>query len=172
MTRHNKHSVRNRGTALSELVVLLPFLIVMFLISVDFGRLVYANQVIVALTREAANLVSRGATTQEAFAATFMTKGEIDVQAKGGIIISEIRRKDAQNPTPWIVRQDRRGSLSSYPSRVGTVGGPARIPDVNTLPAGVAVVAVEIVHPFKAMFDLASLNLNFYPEFIYDAAFF
>jgi hypothetical protein len=40
------------------------------------------------------------------------------------------------------------------------------------LPDGMVIMAVEIVHPFEPLFDIASLHLNFYPESIYEVAFF
>jgi hypothetical protein len=152
--------------------VLLPLLLTMFLVAVDFGRLVYTSQIIVDLTRESANLISRGATYDEAFLAAFRLSGEVSVRDKGGIIISEVRRKDVDDATPWIFHQERRGALSTSSSRVGEVGGPAEIPKVTSLPNGVAIMAVEIMHPFDPRFDAPSLHLNFYPESIYEVAFF
>jgi hypothetical protein len=163
---------RELGAALSELVVLLPLMLTMLLVAVDFGRLVYTTQIIVDLTRESANLVSRGATFDEAFSATFRNSGEVDVRDRGGVIISEVRRRDADDPTPWIFHQESRGGLSSVSSRVGREGGPAKIPDVTSLPTGMSIMAVEITHPFDPIFDVASLSINFYPEYIYEVAFF
>ena len=161
-----------RGAALAELAVLLPLLVMMLLVAIDFGRLVYTTQIMVDLTREAANLVSRGATFDDAFRVAFRLAGEVDVQGKGGIIISEVRRKDFNDPTPWIVNQERRGALATARSRVGAAGGRARIPDVTQLPRGAGIMAVEIVHPFNPLFDVTGLHLNFYPEAIYEVAFF
>jgi hypothetical protein len=163
---------RQRGAALAELAVVLPILVTMLLVAIDFGRLVYTTQIMVDLTREAANLVSRGATFDDAFLVTFRRAGEVDVRDKGGVIISEVRRKDFNDPTPWIVNQERRGALATATSRVGAEGGPARIPDITRLPAGAGIMAVEIVHPFNPLFDATRLHLNFYPEAIYEVAFF
>ena len=165
-------SRRQRGTALSEMVVLLPLLLAMLLVAIDFGRLVYTTQILVDLTRESGNLVSRGATYDTAFKAASRMTGEVNVLGKGGIIISEVRRKDVDDPTPWVTHQERRGAMGSMSSRVGQVGGPAKIPDVNQLPIGAAIMAVEIVHPFDPMFVSAPLQINFYPESIYEVAYF
>jgi hypothetical protein len=163
---------RQRGTALSEMVVLLPLLLAMLLVAIDFGRLVYTTQILVDLTRESGNLVSRGATYDDAFKAASRKTGEVNVLGNGGIIISEVRRKAANDPTPWIMRQERRGAMSSMSSRVGKVGGPAKIPNVTQMPVGAAIMAVEILHPFDPMFESAPLHINFYPESIYEVAFF
>ena len=51
-----------RGVAFTELLITLPLLAVTMLACIDIGRLIYFNQVATDLSREAANLVSRGAT--------------------------------------------------------------------------------------------------------------
>jgi TadE-like protein len=170
-SRHARRD-RQRGTALSELAILLPLLILMVLVGVDFGRLVYDNQVLVDLTRETANMVSRGATSDQAFAAAQLEPGELDVIGKGGIIISKVQRHSSKDPTPWVISQDRRGAMGSSSSKVGKVNAVATIPGVTQLDAGITITAVEIMHPFKPVFTLKSLGLNLYPTTIYDVAYF
>jgi len=160
------------GTALSELVVLLPLLLVMLLVSVDFGRLVYSNQVIVDLTRETANLVSRGTTASDALAGAYLTTGALDVIDEGGIIVSQVRRRTSSDSTPWVVQQDRRGPLGNSLSKVGTLNGKAKIPNVNQLDPGITIVAVEVLYPFDPVFNLSSLGAAIYPKTLYDVAYF
>jgi hypothetical protein len=169
---HDNRRRVERGTALAEMTILLPLLMVMVLVGVDFGRLVYANQVIVDLTREAANLVSRGATAEDAFAGAFLAPSELDVFGKGGMIISEVQRKSAKDATPWVIRQERRGAMSSASSRVGQLNGKATIPNVTQLDVGLTIMAVEIMHPFDPVFHLESMGLNLYPKTLYDVAYF
>jgi Flp pilus assembly protein TadG len=156
---------------MSELAVLLPVLLVMLIVGVDFGRLVYSNQVLVDLTREAANLVSRGTTADDVFKAGFLTAGELDIINDGGIIVSEVRRKAQNDATPWIFDQDSRGVLNAA-SRVGKLNAKATIPNVPTLQANVTVIAVEILHPFEPIFNLAPFGLDLYPTTLYDVAYF
>lgn len=161
---------RERGTALSETVVLLPLLLLLVIVCVDFGRMVYTSQVLIDLTREAANLVSRGSTTTETFTAILSTSREYDIVGKGGMIISQVERRSATDPTPWVMSQDRRGSLGG--SRVGSVNGPAKVPNVKQLEVGITVFAVEVEYPFTPIFKTGWLGLNPYPTSIYDAAYF
>jgi hypothetical protein len=167
-----KSRKEQRGTALSETILLIPLLMVMVLVMVDFGRLVYASQILVDLTRESANLVSRGGTADDAFlAASRSPTAEIDVLGKGGIIVTEVKRKGANDATPWVVSQSRRGPSGSA-SRVGKLNGPATVPNVASLETGVTIFAVEIIHPFTPVFKTQKLGINPYPDQLYDVAFF
>lgn len=159
-----------RGTALSETVILLPMLLLLIIVGVDFGRMVYTNQVMIDLTREAANLVSRGIAPADAFKAVTAAQRQYDVAGEGGMIVSQVERKSATDPAVWVVKQDRMGSFGS--SRVGKVNGPAKIPNVGQLDTGVTIFAVEVLYPFKPVFKTGWLKINPYPTSIYDAAFF
>jgi hypothetical protein len=163
---------REHGAVLAELGILMPLLLVVILATVDFGRLIYTNQMIADLSRESAMLVSRGASSEQAFAATFAADDPLDVSNRGGIIISRVRRRSVDDPQPWIFTQDRAGILYDATSKVGVVGGPAEIPDVDELGLGITIMAVEIMHEFEPVFGHAGLGLDFYPDVIYDAAYF
>lgn len=161
-----------RGVVLSEFTILLPILLVIMMGLVDLGRVIYAHQIMTDLTREAANLVSRGSTAAEAYVASDLDEGPIQVAAHGGMIISTVTRRDLNDPTPWIVGQVRNGPLGNVASRIGTDNGPAEIPNVDEIELGVTLMAVEIVHPFEPVFGLPEFGLDFYPDVLYDAAIF
>ncbi len=161
-----------RGVAFTELLITMPLLTITMLASVDIGRLIYFNQVATDLSREAANLVSRGATPQATFAATLLADEPLDLVADGGIVISQVRRRDVNDDTPWIFQQDKTGGLEEFASKVGAVNQAANIPYVESLEPGVTIMAVEIVHSFDPIFDLTGFGLALYPNVVYDAAFF
>ena len=167
--RHRFARRSERGAVMAEMGLVLPLLLIVMLAGIDLGRLVYSNQILTDLTREAAMLVSRGATSNEAFTATFRADAPLDLQAHGGIIISRVRRKNVDDPTPWIFTQDRGGALAAT-SRVGVVGGAAVIPNVTSMAPGVTIMAVEILHPFDPVFGLEQLGVNMYPDLVYEAA--
>lgn len=173
MTRTPRHDRGTEGGAVMlELGVFLPLLFVVILATVDLGRLVYTNQMMADLSREAAMLVSRGASSDEAFAATFLSDAPLDVESEGGVIISRVRRRNIDDSQPWVFTQDRAGGLEAEESRVGMVGGPADIPDVDALGPGITIMTVEVLHGFTPVFGLEGLGLDFYPEVIYDASYF
>jgi lipopolysaccharide/colanic/teichoic acid biosynthesis glycosyltransferase len=161
-----------RGASLAELAVLLPVILLVMLGVVDAGRVVFAHQVLGDLSREAANLVSRGASVEESFAAASIGNGSIKVGDHGAMIVSTIRRRTPTDPTPWIFDQVVNGSMASVGSRVGVDGEAARIPSLDSLEPGVTVFAVELFHGFAPLFPVTKLGLNIYPEVVYEAAFF
>ena len=161
-----------RGSSLAELAILLPVILAVLLGVIDFGRLVYAHQALGDLSREAANLVSRGATVEASFAAAAAGDGPVRVSEHGAMIISTIRRRSLDDPTPWIFDQYAGGPRTWLESRVGVSGGAARVPYLDELDVGVTVFAVELFHDFAPLFPAAALGLNFYPETVYEAAFF
>jgi hypothetical protein len=55
---------------------------------------------------------------------------------------------------------------------VGLVNGPAHVPNVDALEPGVTVMAVELVHGFEPLFPIDAFGLDFFPEVLYEAAFF
>jgi Flp pilus assembly protein TadG len=161
------------GVALGEFAIILPLLLVVLLGVVDLGRLMSGYQTLNDLSREAANLVSRGASMDAAVAAIGISNtGPVDVVGNGAIIISTLTRRSDGDSTPWVVDQFRSGTIAGSASRVGSEGGPARMPNVDALETGVTVMAVELVHGFEPLFPIDALGLDLYPEVLYEAAFF
>jgi len=163
---------RERGAATAELALLLPVLLTTLMAVVDFGRLVYCNQITTDLTREAANLVSRGSSVQSVWAATASADGPIQLDESGEMIISVVRRRSSTDGTPWIFEQTSNGPLTDVNSRVGRVNQKAKIPHITSLAAGVTVTAVEMYHSFEPIFVGGDTTLEIYPDVVYGAAFF
>lgn len=172
VAKRNPHRAGEHGAALAEFAILLPIVITVLLAVIDFGRLVYCHQVATDLTREAANLVSRGTSVTDAWNAAAAADGPIQVDDAGKMIVSVIRRKTATDPTPWIFEQTSNGPLLSVKSKIGTVNKKATIPHIASLAVGVTVTAVEIYHGFEPIFASGNLALTFYPQSIYGVAFF
>jgi len=161
-----------RAVAFAEFAVILPVFLVVLLGAVDVGRMIFAQQVVANLSREAANLVSRGASEAEAIAATEAADDPLDIASAGGIIMSTIRRRSSTDGRPWIIEQVASGGLPGLASRLGRPGGPAAVPRVQELPKGLTLRAVEIVHEFAPVLDGSGVGLRIYPSTIYDVAFF
>ena len=161
-----------RGAALGELAILLPIVVTTLLAVIDFGRLVYCHQVTTDLTREAANLVSRGTSVADVWFAAAAADGPIRVDEAGAMIVSVVRRRTADDATPWIVEQTTNGPLNDVKSRVGSVNQKARIPHITSLAKGVTVTAVEIYHGFEPIFASGDLALKIYPPAVYGVAYF
>lgn len=166
-------SSTDRGATVVEFAVFVPIFIIIFVAAFDLGRLVYTYQIVTGVAREAANLVSRGATEMEAIAASEAADGMLDLGGEtGGIIISRIQRRDVADGTPWVFTQTSSGGLPGLASRVGTENGPAAVPSVEELPPGITLYAVEVEHEFVPVLDGTAVGLQFYPATAYDVAFF
>ena len=164
---------RQRGVAMAELAVILPLVLVVLLGIIDIGRLIKTHQALNDLGREAANLVSRGASIEAAVAAVTVAKnGPVDVKDNGLIIISTLQRHSAGDARPWVMDQYRTGVVAGGASRVGKVNGVASVPNVEVLEPGVTVMAVEVVHAFEPLFPIQAFGLDIFPEVVYEAAFF
>jgi len=161
-----------RAVAFGEFAILVPIFLVVFVGAVDVGRVIYFQQVVTNLSREAANIVSRGGSNSEAFAATEAADDPLDVTSDGGIIISTISRKSSTDGRPWVMEQASSGGLEGFTSRVGTIGGPASVPDIDELPEGLTLRAVEIIHAFEPLLNGRGLALNIYPSTVYDVSYF
>jgi Flp pilus assembly protein TadG len=166
-------SGRNRqgGVAIAEFAIALPVLLILVMATVDFGRYVYNMQIVNDLAREGAMLVSRGATYDQTFTATFGADAPLDIENYGSVIVSRIRRQSAGNPQPWIFDQESAGAVIGA-SRVGVEGGPANLPDIDELETGVTMMAVEVSHQFVPLFPIDALGLDVYEDSVYNAAIF
>jgi len=174
MTRPQRQRRRlpDRGTGLTELMIVLPILLFTIMASVDLGCLVYAYQGVNDLTREAGNLVSRGTDPNTAYTAMLNAEDSLDLANEGGLIISRIRRRSAASATPWVVEQYRYGALGNAPSQIGNLGGAASLPNITSLAPGETITAVEVIHNFHPVFNLAGFGPAVFPDLIHEASFF
>ncbi len=168
MTRRRN---KEKGIAVTEFALIFPLLVAAIMALVDVSRMVYGQQQLTDLARETANLVSRGTDVQTAINAVLKTSQAFDLDSGGLVIISEVERKSKGNATPWVVSQTTTGS-HLYASRVGTANTRANIPGIESLPAGVTIMTVELVRSFTPAFPSANLGLDFYPTELYRAAYF
>jgi Flp pilus assembly protein TadG len=160
-----------RGVGLLELLVVLPLFLLCVFASVDTGRLIYCHQLVVSLCREAASLVSRGSTDAQTIAATQAAEAPLHLETAGRAIITTIRRRSTTDGAPWVITQTATGGLTTLASRVGSPGGPAAIPGISELAPGITVRAVEIAHRFRPVLIPGTFGI-FYPDMVYDVAYF
>jgi hypothetical protein len=114
----------SRGTALIEFALILPILIILVMVTVDFGRLIQARLIISNVSREGGSIASRQTTVDTSLITVLKESGKPLnlIGADGKIIITRIRAgQSAGVPNPTIVTQDSRGTLGRN-SAIGTVG--------------------------------------------------
>jgi len=158
-----------RGGAIVELALVAVALFVLLFGMIDYGRALLARHAITSLSREAANLESRGTTFDETLDATLQSSGSLDLAVHGFVILTAIARDE--NGVVRIVRQESRGG-QPVPSRIGTLGGGSvAIPNGVPLP-GQILYAAEVSIEFTAITPVANLIGVRIPSSLYDVAFF
>ena len=159
-----------RGVAFTEFALIFPLFLVIFVSSIDVGRLIYIRQVVANLSREGASLASRGSTDAQAITAIESADDPLDLKKYGKVIVSTVQRKSAADGTPWIFTQSSDGTFA-FNSRVGTVGTKATLPGVASLATGITVKTVEVATPFKAVMSSTGFGVV-YPTFVYEVSYF
>jgi len=93
-----------KGVAAVEMALILPLMIIMVFVVIDFGRLIQARLVVTNLAREGGNLASRDIQPANSLI-TMLQAGAspLDLVANGRIYIWRINAgTSAQNPDPFI----------------------------------------------------------------------
>ena len=99
---HRGALLDNRGQGLVELVITLPILLLLALGLIEVSRAIEADHVISGLTREGANLASRGSTLAEAVTVTRANQAASGLGTDGGVIASRI---EVSGGVPRVVAQ-------------------------------------------------------------------
>ena len=163
---------RSHGLAVVEFAMVLPILLIIMFAVVDFGRAVLVRQVMVNLSREAANLASRGTELQDVVNAIRLSSQPLDIDENGYLIVTEVSRDINGNLS--ISRQQIVGG-EPQGSRIGTgVGNTAVLPDTDIdIPlAGQNMYVAEVFYrspPITPLGRLVNITLG---EIYYDSAFF
>jgi hypothetical protein len=145
-----------RGTALVEFALVGSILMMMVLGVIEYGNLYSAAHTLSSLSREGANLASRGATLQEAVNNVMSNGSDIDLATQGGAIASRIA---VRNGTAMVEEQFASTGYANS-SRLGAAGGPAQNVQRWGLQEGQIVYAMEILFtydaltPFEGMFGI------------------
>jgi hypothetical protein len=167
--RRTRPALDERGSAVVEFAYILPMLLIIFLGCSDICMLLERQIRIIHLSREAANVYSRGASAEETLAACTVADGDLGLDTPlGAVILSRVASDDFGNPV--IVEQESTGSLS-VTSSVGALppGGfsaPATLPNGGVLPPFTSLVVVEMFSqqfarfPAPGIWDGATLVLR------------
>jgi len=114
-TRSTRPTSRPRGVAIIEFALVLPLLVILVLLTVDFGRLVQSRLIISNVSREGGSLASRQ-TAVDTTLATLLTVSArpLDLAGRDGrIIITRIsERRSAALPRPTVKVAVSSGSLA------------------------------------------------------------
>jgi Flp pilus assembly protein TadG len=104
-----------RGTALIEFALVLPILIILLLVTVDFGRLIQARLIISNVSREGGSIAARQTTVDTSLTTLLKESGKPLnlIGADGKIVITRINAgTSAGSANPTIATQISRGTLA------------------------------------------------------------
>lgn len=163
---------REEGLAVVELAMVLPFMLLLFFGIVDLGRMVLTRQVLINVSREAANLASRGTTLTDAAAAVQISAQPLNFPVDGYVIVSEVAR--AANGQTSIKARAAAGGRPQ-PSKIGAgIGAIAVLPTTTTPipPIGQSVYAAEVYYRSPPITPLGTLINSAIGDTFYDVAYF
>jgi hypothetical protein len=161
---------RGRGSALLELALVAPILVFLLFGMIDFGRALLARHAITSLSREAANLESRGTTFPDTLQAILQSSGSLDLAGHGYVVLTAVTRDG--NGNLRITQQEAAGGHPA-PSRVGTLGGgPVTLPNSGVPLVNQTLYVAEVFLDFAPVTPIGSMLGSTLPSSWYDVAFF
>ena len=159
-----------RGGAVVELAISALFLLLMVFGVVDFGRALLLRHAITSMSREAANLESRGTPMATTLQATIETSGAANLGRNGWVILTAVQRD--QRGRLSIVQQLSGGGVPQT-SRVGTMGLPdVRLPNDGVPLRGQTLHVAEIFVRLEPVTPVGNFLGSNYPSLLYDVAYF
>lgn len=157
-----------RGQAAVELALLAPFLLVVFCGVVEVANVIEKRFVMSSLTREGANVASRGASMAQALTATRQNQAANGLGVDGGAVVSRLMVTDG---VPVVVEQVATGDYGQL-SRVAQVDSVA-VPYLSAgLREGQRYYVVELFIPYEPLTPLHKLFEDHIPESLYDRSLF
>ena len=163
-------SKNDAGQALAEMAYISLILLVLVFGLIDFGRAIMARQIIVNVSREAANLASRGTALTNVLAAVEDSAKPLNIRGNGYIILTVVSRDDSGLAT--IVDQQAVGGAPKQ-SKVGTgKGSSATLPTEDLPGPHQTLVAAEVFYRYSPLTPVGKLLGIGSSSQLYDVAYF
>lgn len=154
----------DRGQGLVELTLILPILLTVTFGVLELGMLLDVTHSISGLTREGANMASRGADLDSVLYVTATNGTTIGLQSGGGVVASKIQ---VQGGVPIVLDQTATAGYTGL-SRVGALGAPAPTLSGKGLADGKTYYVVEVFAPYHPFTPLDALVQAVVPDTLYD----
>jgi len=165
------------GQALVELTLVFPLMILLLFGVVEVSRVISVYHSLVHLTREGANLTSRGTDVNKSLTAVIAaTKPTLrDENKKQWKVVYSLLRQSPAKPCPpkpcsyEVESQVAVGDLSE-PSAVGTVKAPVKIAGMDDVEPNQIFHSIEVFYDYKPdVFSFVGkfVNPKFYERTIY-----
>jgi len=139
--------MNQKGTSVLEFALLLPLLLLLLIGMIDLCVLLDSELRLTHLSREAANVLSRGAGFEETFAALTSAGRGLEFDGpKGKAILTKISLDKHGNPVITAQRSigglNRSSACGTLPD--GATSVPAVIPNGRTVPPHLSLMVVEL----------------------------
>jgi Flp pilus assembly protein TadG len=145
-------------------------LVVLVFGMIDFGRAIMVRQILANISREAANLASRGTTLTNALTAVTGSAQPLDINLNGYVILTVVTKDDSG--VAIITDQQAVGGMHTA-SHVGTgTGNAATLPNADLPAVHQTLVAAEVFYRFLPITPVGKLLGIGTPTQLYDAAYF
>jgi len=156
------------GQAFVELAFVIPLVLLLVCGIIEVGRIIETTQILSSLSREGANLASRGATMEEALNVTRSNQLASGLGTEGGAIVSELLVEDG---VPRVSAQIASVGLG-LGSRVALLDSVANAYTGAGLSDGNRYYVVEMFVPHEPITPLRVIIDNLVPETLYDRSLF
>jgi Flp pilus assembly protein TadG len=160
----------NAGQALVEMTLVTFMLVALLFGLIDFGRAIMMRQIVVNISREAANLASRGTDLTNALKAVTGSAKPLNINANGYVILTVVTRN--ADRVAKIVDQEFSGGVRAN-SKIGMGKGNAAILPNDGIPAvNQTLVAAEVFYRFAPITPIGKLLGIGSLSQLYDVAYF
>lgn len=156
------------GQALVEAALILPLLLLLVLALIESGNGLSIKHKMAVLSREGANIASRGSSLQETLDVIMNGGDEINLSSKGGAIVSRIV---VTGGTPVVANQLASSGFEGR-SRLGLPDSTSVALESVPLAEGQILYAVEIIFDYDAMTPLAGFFARAVTDEVYERAIF
>lgn len=158
------------GQALIEFALISLLLITFLFGLIDFSRALLVRQVLVNLSREGANLASRGTSFTDTLAAMVVSASPLVIDQKGFVILTTVSR--TSSGVLVVADQQSRGGKSAS-SKVGVVGSTPNLPNQNIPTASQkSLVVAEVFYEFAPVTPIGTMLGSALPSKLYDVSYF
>jgi Flp pilus assembly protein TadG len=157
-----------RGAALVEFAFVAALILALVFGLIDFSRGFGLKHRAAALSREAANLASRGAEMDEAVGTIVSAAQPMDLASGGGIVLSRLEKETAGGS--FVISEQRK--TGNRDSKLGKAGTAVSIPNAGDYPTGSVLFAGEVFIDFESVTPFSALEGVVMPTEVYESAVF
>jgi hypothetical protein len=156
------------GTAIVEFAIVTPLLLMLVLGVIEYGNVFSNVHTLASLSREGANLASRGATLPVVLDNVMGNGVDIGLSSRGGVVASRLI------VTGGVAKVDEQVSSTGYSgkSHVGPANGPATGTGTWGLQEGQIVYVVELFYRYDTVTPLEAVVGIGVPDTLYERAIF